>query len=88
MHDRNFQQLQDRHAWILDQSLTALLDDLDKRGLLDSTLVVAVGEFGRTPKINPKAGRDHWPQVYSALLAGGGVRRGTVVGASDSGMPG
>jgi hypothetical protein len=83
MHDRNFQQLQDRHAWILDQSLSALLDDLEGRGLLDTTLVVAVGEFGRTPKINAKAGRDHWPQVYSALLAGGAVHGGAVVGASD-----
>jgi hypothetical protein len=83
MHDRNFQQLQDRHAWILDQAVTALMDDLADRGLLDSTLIVAVGEFGRTPKINGKAGRDHWPNVYSALLAGGGIQGGTVIGASD-----
>lgn len=83
MHDRNFQQMQDRHAWMLDQSLTALLDDLDSRGLLDETIVVAVGEFGRTPKINGKAGRDHWHQCYSGLIAGGGFRSGVVVGASD-----
>lgn len=83
MHDRNFQQLQDRHAWIFDRVCSALLDDLDEQGLLASTLVVAAGEFGRTPKINSKAGRDHWPNVYSALLAGGGVRGGAVVGASD-----
>src|SRR5437764_59170 len=71
MHDRNFQQLQDRHAWMLDQSLSALLDDLHERGLLAETIVVAVGEFGRTPKINEKAGRDHWQQCYSGLVAGG-----------------
>lgn len=83
MHDRYFQIMQDRHGWMLDQALSALLDDLHDRGLLDSTLVVAVGEFGRTPKINDRAGRDHWNTCYSALLAGGGVRGGQVVGASD-----
>ena len=60
MHDRYFQVMQDRHGWMLDRALSALLDDLHDRGLLDSTLVVAVGEFGRTPKINDRAGRDHW----------------------------
>ena len=84
MHDRNFQQLQDRHAWMLDQSLSALLDDLDNRGLLAETIVVAVGEFGRTPKINEKAGRDHWQQCYSGLVAGGGFKVGQVIGESDS----
>ena len=84
MHDRNFQQLQDRHAWIFDQAMSALLDDLETRGLLGSTLVVAAGEFGRTPKINNKAGRDHWPNVYSALLAGCNIPGGAVVGASDA----
>lgn len=83
MHDRNFQQFQDRHAWMLDQSVSALLDDLDERGLLDETIVVAVGEFGRTPKINGKAGRDHWHQCYSGLVAGGGIRGGQIIGASD-----
>lgn len=83
MHDRNFQQLQDRHSWIFDRAYSALLDDLDQRGLLKSTLVLAVGEFGRTPKINNKAGRDHWPQCYSALLAGAGTPGGAIVGASD-----
>ena len=83
MHDRNFPQLQDRHCWMLDQALTALLEDLDARGRLDSTVVVAVGEFGRTPKINAKAGRDHWEHCYSALVAGGGIRGGQVIGASD-----
>jgi uncharacterized protein (DUF1501 family) len=84
MHDRNFQQLQDRHAWMLDQSLSALLDDLDQRGLLRETIVVAVGEFGRTPKINEKAGRDHWQQCYAALVAGGGLKIGQVIGESDA----
>jgi hypothetical protein len=68
---------------ITDQVLPVLLDDLDDRGLLEETLVVWVGEFGRTPRINDKAGRDHWPQCYPALLAGGGVRRGCVYGSSD-----
>ena len=83
MHDRYFQVMQDCHGWMLDRALSALLDDLHDRGLLESTLVVAVGEFGRTPKINDRAGRDHWNTCYSALLAGGGVRGGQVFGASD-----
>jgi hypothetical protein len=68
----------------LDRALAALLDDLQVRGLLESTLVVATGEFGRTPRLNAAGGRDHWPGVWSALLAGGGVRGGVVVGASDA----
>jgi hypothetical protein len=68
---------------IANQTLPALLEDLDQRGLLDETLVVWVGEFGRSPRINKLAGRDHWPQCYTALLAGGGVKRGHVHGASD-----
>jgi Protein of unknown function (DUF1501) len=84
MHDRNFQQFQDRHAWMLDQSLSALLDDLDQRGLLSETIVVAVGEFGRTPKINGKAGRDHWEHCYSGLVAGGGLKVGQTIGESDA----
>lgn len=83
MHDRHFQQYQDRHAWMLDQAFSALLDDLDERGLLSETAVVAVGEFGRTPKINNKSGRDHWEHCYSGVVAGGGLRAGQVVGASD-----
>jgi hypothetical protein len=73
----------------LDQGLSALLDDLHQRGLLSSTLVVVTGEFGRTPRINRDGGRDHWPQCFSVLLAGGGVPAGTVVGASDNhgGLP-
>jgi hypothetical protein len=84
MHDRYFQQYQDRHAWMLDRALSALLDDLSERGLLEQTVVVAVGEFGRTPKINGKSGRDHWNQCYSGLIAGGGLRSGLVVGQSDA----
>jgi hypothetical protein len=83
MHDRNFIQMQDRHAWMLDQAVSSLLEDLAERGLLETTLVAAVGEFGRTPKINDKAGRDHWQPCYSALVAGGGLRGGQVIGASD-----
>jgi uncharacterized protein (DUF1501 family) len=69
---------------MLDQAYTALLDDLEALGLLDSTLVLAMGEFGRTPKLNPRGGRDHWPGVWSMLAAGGGVRGGQVIGASDA----
>lgn len=68
----------------LDRSLAALINDLDERGMLDSTLVMVSSEFGRTPKINQTDGRDHWPRVFSTLLAGGGVKRGFVYGASDS----
>jgi len=71
------------HLPITDQTLPALLNDLEERGLLDDTLVLWVGEFGRTPKINENASRDHWPQCYTALLAGGGVKRGFTYGASD-----
>lgn len=83
MHDRHFRQFQDRHAPMLDQALAALLDDLQTRGLLSQTVVIALGEFGRTPKINGKSGRDHWHQCYSGLIAGGGVRGGVVIGESD-----
>src|SRR3954453_7213798 len=83
MHDRYFQIMQDRHGWMLDRGLSALLEDLQQRGLLESTLVVAVGEFGRMPRINERSGREHWNQCYSALVAGGGVAGGRVVGASD-----
>ena len=68
---------------ITDQTLPTLLEDLDHRGLLDDTLVIWMGEFGRSPRINNQAGRDHWPQCYTVLLAGGGVRRGFVYGSSD-----
>jgi hypothetical protein len=67
----------------LDAGLGTLLGDLHERGLLDETLVVVMGEFGRSPKVNPWAGRDHWPRCYSVLLAGGGVRGGHIAGKSD-----
>ena len=66
-----------------DQALASLIADLDSRGLLDSTLVMVSSEFGRTPKINRTAGRDHWPKVFSVLMAGGGVKRGMIYGKSD-----
>jgi uncharacterized protein (DUF1501 family) len=68
---------------MFDAAYTALLDDLEDMGLLDSTLVVAMGEFGRTPKLNFRGGRDHWPGVWSTLMAGGGVRGGRLIGESD-----
>ncbi|MBS0264334.1 MAG: DUF1501 domain-containing protein [Planctomycetes bacterium] len=67
-----------------DRVVSALLDDLENRGLLEDTLVVATGEFGRTPRINANGGRDHWTNVWSALVAGGGIPGGQVVGASDA----
>ena len=67
----------------LDQTLSALLEDLDQRGMLESTIVLVMGEFGRTPDINPTAGRDHWPECWSVQLAGGGIEGGKIVGASD-----
>jgi uncharacterized protein (DUF1501 family) len=82
-HSKNFEALQTELLPMLDQSLSALLEDLDRRGLLSETLVVCLGEFGRTPKINANAGRDHWGDCSSALLAGGGVRGGAVLGESD-----
>ena len=83
-HSKNFEALQSELLPMVDQSLSALLDDLQARGLLDETLVVMMGEFGRTPRINGDAGRDHWGSCQSVLLAGGGIRGGCVHGASDS----
>ena len=82
-HRRNFVNLKENLLPPLDQCVSALLDDLAASGRLDETLVIVTGEFGRTPKINKDAGRDHWGRVNSLLLAGGGVRGGTVIGASD-----
>jgi uncharacterized protein (DUF1501 family) len=76
--------LRDRVAPAFDRGYTTLLDGLASRGLLESTLVVAMGEFGRTPRINPDGGRDHWTRCYTAILAGAGVRGGEVYGASDA----
>ena len=67
-----------------DKAIAALIRDLDRRGILDSTLVMVTTEFGRSPKINANGGRDHWPRVFSTMLAGGGVKQGYVHGASDS----
>jgi uncharacterized protein (DUF1501 family) len=82
-HAKNFEQNKKTLLPPADQALSALIEDLDTRGLLETTLIVATGEFGRTPKINGNAGRDHWPDCYSLLLAGGGVKGGTVYGSSD-----
>jgi hypothetical protein len=68
---------------MFDNAYASLLEDLTSRGLLDSTMVVAMGEFGRTPKINPAGGRDHWPQCWTMSMAGGGVKGGQVIGSSD-----
>jgi len=84
---RPFTSLADYASTVLptfDRAVSALLDDLQLRGRLDSTLVVATGEFGRTPHVNAAGGRDHWPGVWSALLAGGGIAGGQVIGRSDS----
>jgi uncharacterized protein (DUF1501 family) len=82
-HQKNFETLKGSRLPQTDQTVSALLEDLDARGLLDETLVMWTGDFGRTPQINNKAGRDHWPQCYTVLLAGGGVRGGGTYGASD-----
>ena len=68
---------------MFDNAFTSLMEDLHDRRLLEETMIFAVGEFGRTPKINPAGGRDHWPQVWTAVMAGGGIQGGQVVGASD-----
>jgi len=83
-HTRNFAILRENKLPHFDQTYTALLDDLDQRGLLDETLVVVMSEMGRTPKINGNAGRDHWTYCYSMFFAGAGIRGGTVYGASDA----
>jgi uncharacterized protein (DUF1501 family) len=67
-----------------DQALATLIIDLERRGLLDSTLVMVTSEFGRTPKINKDNGRDHWPRVFSIVLAGGGIKKGQIYGSSDA----
>ncbi|MFN9717343.1 MAG: DUF1501 domain-containing protein [Planctomycetota bacterium] len=82
-HIYNFELLQDTHGPIFDRAFSALLDDLESRGLLETTLVVAMGEFGRTPKISNRAARDHWPRCYFSLWAGGGVQAGRTIGESD-----
>lgn len=82
-HALNADRLQDNLCPQFDPTFAALMDDLQDRGLLDETLVVVIGEFGRTPKINAQGGRDHWGHVFSFAMAGAGIRGGQVVGASD-----
>lgn len=82
-HIYNFEMLADRHCPIFDRVFSVLLDDLQERGLLEHTLVLAMGEFGRTPRINSQASRDHWPNCYFSIWAGAGVRPGLVLGESD-----
>ena len=82
-HENNFARLKDDLLPAADRAFSALIEDLDTRGLLDSTLVVTLAEFGRTPRINKTGGRDHWPDCYSIVLAGGGVKGGLTYGASD-----
>lgn len=82
-HAKNDDGHRDRLCPTLDRTLSALLDDLDERGLLSSTIVLAMGEFGRTPFVNPDLGRDHWPNCWSLALAGGGIQGGQVIGSSD-----
>ncbi|MFN8006416.1 MAG: DUF1501 domain-containing protein [Terriglobia bacterium] len=82
-HNDNETRLKTTLAPMLDRSLSALMEDLKQRGMLDSTVVLVTGEFGRTPVVNPKAGRDHWPDCWSLLLGGGGIAGGHIVGASD-----
>lgn len=82
-HSNNFSEAKNTHLPLFDQGMSALVEDLHERGLADDVAVVAWGEFGRTPLINKDAGRDHWPQVGGALLAGGGFKTGQVIGATD-----
>ena len=82
-HENVFGRLKNHLIPPADQALAALIDDLNGRGLLGETLVIVMGEFGRTPKINNNAGRDHWPKCYSVILAGGGVQGGITFGSSD-----
>jgi uncharacterized protein (DUF1501 family) len=82
MHENNFGMLRS-HLPVLDQIYSALVDDLRSRGLLDSTLVIVMGEMGRTPRVNAKAGRDHWPQCGFCLMTGGGTKQGSVFGSTD-----
>ncbi|MFM2216148.1 MAG: hypothetical protein RL240_466, partial [Planctomycetota bacterium] len=81
-HGQNFDLVRD-HGSKLDQCLSALMDDLQQRDMLDNVTIIVWGEFGRTPKINNGAGRDHWSQVSSAWLAGGGMRTGQAIGATN-----
>ena len=81
-HDENFERV-GALAGQCDPAISTLIADLKDRGMLDKTLIVWVGEFGRTPKINPRGGRDHWPRNFNALIAGGGIRGGQVIGETS-----
>src|SRR5206468_6409608 len=83
-HQNNFRSLKDRLLPRLDRAYAGLMQDLHARGLLENTLVVWFGDFGRTPKVNPSAGRDHWATAGVACMGGGGVRLGEVVGATNA----
>ncbi len=82
-HVKGYESMRDGFLPRWDRAYTALIEDLEQRGMLDSTMVIAWGEFGRTPKVNSTGGRDHYPNVFNAALAGGGIKGGRVVGASD-----
>ena len=84
MHENNFAMLKEHNLPVLDTLLPALVDDLDQRGLLDSTLIYVMGEMGRSPKVNAKAGRDHWPQCGFCLMIGGGIKPGAEYGTTDA----
>jgi uncharacterized protein (DUF1501 family) len=83
-HTNNFKSLKERKLPVLDQAYAALLQDLADRGLLETTLVVWMGDFGRTPKVNAAAGRDHWATAGVACLGGGGVPGGAVIGRTNA----
>ena len=82
-HSDNDKTMRESLAPSCDQTVSALVADLDQRGLLESTLILVMGEFGRTVDVNPAGGRDHWCYCWSVLLGGGGLRGGQVIGASD-----
>ena len=83
-HIYNFELLQDRHGPIFDRAYSALLDDMTERGLMEDTLLIAMGEFGRTPRISNRAAREHWNQCYFSIWAGAGVQPGRAIGQSDT----
>ncbi len=83
-HNNNFEDLKNNKLPVFDRALATLVEDLDQRGRLQDTLVLVWGEFGRTPRINPTSGRDHWPNVFTVVMAGGGLKRGFILGESDA----
>ena len=83
MHENNFGMLRNYNLPVLDQMLPTLVEDLEQRGLLESTIIMVMGEMGRSPRVNGKAGRDHWPQCGFCLFIGGGFKEGAVYGKSD-----